>query len=449
MVQLLNFFFFITSMVVPRGTAAPVLFQLFVSRDVPTGAPSSNGTLIPILIPEFPFLVYLHSRKFIRSMDRAKSGVLVRASRPILFTDIIGRSSSARNAFFRFVPVLNFLIIEFMGDLSYLESFCGLSCLQFFRTIFSLPRDRSAKRERRRKRQTLRPNGNEQRRNDKMRCPGYPYIERERRVEGFGPVAFPVPPSSSGACLGGVPPEIGLEALALPTSRLLMAVGHDYYKKVKIHLPISHVGVCIFLLGVLLSTNTNKIQFTQRLPLGPELHMGKERCCLRGLDHLHGPTFHSICGNFLLSKPSPTSDRFMFEHDESLRADLLPILSPASYENGKLEHFLHRWMKNNEHKNFWFTMFPEKRYFFSIRETTSTTEVAIHTNLFTDLYAPIGTGSSRTGGWYTTIMKLPFLFSIRIGFLLASSGGSRSLLRQLQKDKLHWNRESSMEFLIA
>jgi hypothetical protein len=40
-----------------------------------------------------------------------------------------------------------------------------------------------------------------------------------------------------------------------------------------------------------LSTNIKKIQFTQRLPLGSELHMGKERCCLRGLDHLHGPTF--------------------------------------------------------------------------------------------------------------------------------------------------------------
>jgi hypothetical protein len=190
------------------------------------------------------------------------------------------------------------------------------------------------------------------------------------------------------------------------------------------------------------STNTNKIQFTQRLPLGSELHMGKERCCLRGLDHLHGPTFHSICGNFLIYKPSSTSERFMFEHDESLRADLLPINFPASYENGKLEDFLHRWMKNHEHKNFWFSMFPERRYFFSIRETRSTTEVAIHTNPFTDLYAPIGTGSSRTGGWYTTIMKLPFIFSIWIGFLLASLGGSRSLLRQLQKDKLHWNRES-------
>lgn len=194
MVQLHNFFFFIISMVVPCGTAAPVLLKWFVSRDVPTGAPSSNGTIIPIPIPAFPLLVYIHSRKFIRSMDGEKSGVLVRASRPILLPDIIERSSSetrARNALFRFVPVLHFLLLAYKGDLSYLESFCGVLCLLFFRTLFSLPRDRSAKRERarRRKRQTLRPNGNEQRRNDKMRCSGHP----QRRVEGFGPVAFPVP----------------------------------------------------------------------------------------------------------------------------------------------------------------------------------------------------------------------------------------------------------------
>ncbi|KAL9658832.1 hypothetical protein QQ045_027692 [Rhodiola kirilowii] len=243
-------------MVVPRGTAAPVLLKWFVSRDVPTGAPSSNGTIIPIPIPSFPLLVYLHSRKFIRSMDGAKSGVLVRASRP---TDIIGRSSSetrARNASFRFVPLLHFLILESKRDFSYLESLCGVLRLLFFRTLFSLPRDRSAKREqaRRRKGQILRPNGNEQRRNDKMRCPGHPHLER--RVEGFGPVAFPAPPSSGGACgaTGGkVPPEIGLEALALPTSRQLMAVGHDYYQKAPMKMNISHGGVCICMLGVLLS----------------------------------------------------------------------------------------------------------------------------------------------------------------------------------------------------
>ena len=32
-----------------------------------------------------------------------------------------------------------------------------------------------------------------------------------------------------------------------------MALGHDYYKKMKINLPISHGGVCILILGVLLS----------------------------------------------------------------------------------------------------------------------------------------------------------------------------------------------------
>ena len=105
-------------MVVPRGTAAPVLLKWFVSRDVPTGAPSSNGTIIPIPIPLFPLLVYLHSRKFIRSMDGAKSGVLVRASRPILLPYIIGRSSSetrARNTLFRFVPIIHSLLLESKG----------------------------------------------------------------------------------------------------------------------------------------------------------------------------------------------------------------------------------------------------------------------------------------------------------------------------------------------
>ncbi|XP_049394792.1 uncharacterized protein LOC125859113 [Solanum stenotomum] len=67
---------FIFIVVVPRGTATPVLLKWFVSRDVPTGALFSNGTIIPIPIPSFPLLVYLHSRKFIRSADGAKSGIL-------------------------------------------------------------------------------------------------------------------------------------------------------------------------------------------------------------------------------------------------------------------------------------------------------------------------------------------------------------------------------------
>nr|XP_009385758.2 PREDICTED: uncharacterized protein LOC103973026 [Musa acuminata subsp. malaccensis] len=254
MVQLQNFFFFITSMVVPRGTAAPVLFQWFVSRDVLTGAPSSNGTIIPIPISSFLFMVYLHSRKFIRSMDRAQSGVLVRASCPILLPDIIGRSSSARNAVFRIVPVLHFLLIESIGDLSYFSSFCGLLSCQFFLSLFSIPRDKSAKRERALPRQRTTINSL-----------ATPLAQQE------APCRY----TKLLACLSACPvttdeqlsktlfvdlPSVlsirylaRLEALALPTSRLLMTVGHDYYQKVQMNLPISHGGVCIFLLGVFLS----------------------------------------------------------------------------------------------------------------------------------------------------------------------------------------------------
>lgn len=80
-----------------------------------------------------------------------------------------------------------------------------------------------------------------------MKCSGHPHLER--RVEGFGPVAFPVP---GGACVGDMPPEIGLEALAL-RQLMSMAVGHDYYQKAPMKMNISHGGVCIFMLGVLLS----------------------------------------------------------------------------------------------------------------------------------------------------------------------------------------------------
>ncbi|XP_065033306.1 uncharacterized protein LOC103973026 [Musa acuminata AAA Group] len=365
MVQLQNFFFFITSMVVPRGTAAPVLFQWFVSRDVLTGAPSSNGTIIPIPISSFLFMVYLHSRKFIRSMDRAQSGVLVRASCPILLPDIIGRSSSARNAVFRIVPVLHFLLIESIGDLSYFSSFCGLLSCQFFLSLFSIPRDKSAKRERALPRQrttinslatplaqqeapcrvtkllaclsacpvttdeqlsktlfvdlpinSLPFNSGSYRFSARYRFSSGSYRgtlvakqycrlpARYRFSSGSYRGTLVVPWSLVVACSLAVPwrslvvawsnkgivitsynpllllPHNGLlslnslprniirslarylasirylarlEALALPTSRLLMTVGHDYYQKVQMNLPISHGGVCIFLLGVFLS----------------------------------------------------------------------------------------------------------------------------------------------------------------------------------------------------
>lgn len=247
----------------------------------------------------------------------------------------------ARYALFSALPIMHFALLQFKWNYSVFESFCGVLCLLFFCTFFLLPSQKQTPKK-----------------------------------------------------------KVHMRALAKQVKDPIKALTSHEYPQSSMNL--SHTGVSAFLLGALLS-NTLKMEFTQRLPLGSELHLGNQRCCLRGIDHLHGPSFHSICGNFLIYQESG-----------------------ACKEDVKLQNCLASAL----------TAFPEKRTF---RESTTTTEVAIHTNLFTDFYLLVGSGLTRTGGWYTTVMKLPFIFLIRLGFLLASIGGSRSLLHQLQRKKYSWH----------
>nr|YP_009047300.1 cytochrome c biogenesis factor C [Ptychomnion cygnisetum]AGN74052.1 cytochrome c biogenesis factor C [Ptychomnion cygnisetum]AHI16125.1 CcmFc [Ptychomnion cygnisetum] len=480
MVQLQNFFFLLMFLIVLCGTAAPILFQWSVSRDVPTGAPSFHGTIIPIFTSLLLPLVHAHSRGFIRSMEKTERIVLVRA-KPILLLNIIEKSSPktrAKNAFFFFF-LFNFSISKFMGDLSYLESFCGVLCFSLSCTFFlsfKYRRDTWANEERRHriggkprrrarrgKRQALCwPSGREKQRNKNKENFSFLFLSNKSKIFliyllqfsktfGFNEKAKILAFYS----LLALPQAYSLVLeniwnrffVVRALSKRLMDVDHDF-RKVPMTMKISHGGVCISIMGVILS-NTKKRQFTQLLPSGSELHIGREHCCLRGIDQLHGPTFHSICGNLIIYKPS-LKNKFIFDYDESFRGiiDLLPIAA-LSYQNEKVEKkyiyffstFFHgdRSWRNREHHSFplWLTLFPEKRFSFSNQET-STTKVAIHSNLFTDLYALIGTGSFETG-WYITIMKLPFIFCIWIGFILASLGGSRSFRRQLALYRLDRN----------
>nr|AND50351.1 cytochrome c biogenesis factor C [Flatbergium sericeum] len=488
MVQLQNFFFFLIFMVVLGGTTAPVLFQWLVSRDVLTGAPFFHGIIIPIFTSLLLVLVYIHFRGFICSMNKTERIILVRA-RPILLPNIIKKSSPktrAKNAFLLFlISYFHFLILKFIGDLSYLESFCSVLCF-LLSCIFPLSsnyrhdrlanyrHDRLANKEhklriegielckqaQRRKRQALWPD-DKRGKNEKIEF--FYFLEKEKKSKIFlifllrFSETFGLDKKAKFLTLYFL--LAFLQALffvfeknwniffivqALP--KKLIDVGHDF-QKVPMTMKISHGGVCIFVMGVILS-NTKKRQFTQLLPLGSELHIGKEHCCLRGIDQLHGPTFHSICGNLIIYEPS-LKKPFIFEHDRLLYAiiNLLPIAAPL-YEDGKNEkkniyfffHFFHgdrSWRSKHNSFPFWLTVFPEKRFYLSNQET-STTKVAIHTNLFTDLYALIGTGSFEIG-WYITIIKLPFIFCIWIGFILASLGGLRSFLRQLAFYRLDWN----------
>nr|QIA60389.1 cytochrome c biogenesis factor C [Heteroscyphus zollingeri] len=482
MVQLQNFFFFLIFLVVLCGTAAPILFQWLVSRDVSTGAPFSNGTIIPISTSLLLVLVLIHSRGFMRSLDEAKRIVSIRA-RPLLLPNIIERSSPKKIQYIssfldekalsilsflrQFLPPLlviqspaalvgqyfgfvvseksgtladsvralrralllffHFTIIKFMGDFSYLESFCGVPCFFPFRTFLLSSHHRR----------------------DRLARHKFPFFgfHRQRRRELIISSLRRNKLNWSRCFL----------VRALPSRP--MTVGHDF-RKAPVNMKLSHGGVCIFIMGVILP-NAGKIQSTGKTPLGYELHIGKVRSTLRGIDQLHGPTFHSICGNLIIYKPSLTNP-LMFEHDESrpaplhsrptegakLSTDGSPPTGEGNFgfgpPKGRRPEMAHTSLRNKgftvlEHNSFshWLTMFPEKRFYFSNQET-STTKVAIHTNLFTDLYASIGTGSFETG-WYTTVIKLPFIFRIWIGFIMASLGGSLSPFRKLTFYRLDWN----------
>jgi cytochrome c biogenesis factor len=94
-------------------------------------------------------------------------------------------------------------------------------------------------------------------------------------------------------------------------------------------------------------------------------------------------------------------------------------------------------------------LFPEKRFITNNSNLASTTadgvnstaasisKVAIHTNWFLDLYTLVGSGNID-GGWYTTIMQLPFMSCIWIGFFFGIFAGVNALQMSLRMRILSW-----------
>jgi cytochrome c biogenesis factor len=221
---------------------------------------------------------------------------------------------------------------------------------------------------------------------------------------------------------------------------------------------IAHTGIVFFILGILLS-NTLKFEFTEQFhPGGIGIRIGSQICCLRSIDHSFAPTYHSICANLLIFQHKKSADctaalqHFLFEQQN------LPLLKTsegllarvACNEGAKAQS--HNLIQNRlisanqpyavkEHARVFATdapvcMFPEKRFYYSNQGNVAT-KVAIHSNLFTDFYSLIGTGSAESG-WFTTIMKLPFIFCIWLGFFFGVIGGFLSLKKQIQKPKAFW-----------
>lgn len=386
-----NFFFCIICAVVLCGTGAPLLFQWFSSRDVSTGAPFYNNTLIPLFTSIFVMLVYTHYTQL--------------KPKEIWFKKINFYSLFLKSWARKFIQIIiitctisNFFALYHFFGFSLLESTYGtLSFLLIWNLI----------------------------------------LLTKNSANLFD--------------------KIDLESKFQP-SRLIARKVRFFQKSMK----IAHSGIVLFITGILFSTS-KKIQFTQLMDKGSEIRLGSNICCLRSIDQNYGPTFQSICGNILVyQKKGQNLDEKFFEaltkallnqNGSIIKTSLFkpadlsystPFQSFDFRSNQRFEKFLN-WLFRTNKLNTGFndlenfnhlSMFPEKRFFFTNKSLT-TTKVAIHTNLFTDFYSLIGTGSFETG-WFTTIMKLPFIFCIWLGFLLGTIGGTNQIKRLLKPSKIDW-----------
>ena len=79
------------------------------------------------------------------------------------------------------------------------------------------------------------------------------------------------------------------------------------------------------------------------------------------------------------------------------------------------------------------TLKPEKRFYNSGKQVT--TEAAIHSSLFGDLYIAIGDIHENKSQWTTRIWFNPFTLWIWIGVIFLALGGSFSFYNSIKRKK--------------
>ena len=394
-----NGFFLIFTAIVLCGTAAPILFQLLSNRDVSTGAPFFNGTLVPLVCCIMFMLIFVHSL-ILKSCFAARSAKLKTTSlyKKSSLTELLANAdgqrfalSCSREALLSIFCIVHFCFFFFVGQFSVLESIFCILCFILFCLFFLSSKGCFAA-----LRGPLRAS----------------FFFVRNRVE-----------------LPTISEAISLSRQALLSS-LSSSVMHSTKKKnvvkpIAQNMKLAHFGFLCFLIGVLLS---NRKKTNNSLQMRPgfaaeaaeqrfaecvaQFKLGPKICSLRSIDQNMGPTFRSICGNIVIYQQPILTKR-----DEGV----LSVLRCALQSSKKQEAFV---------------MFPEIRFSFANPEV-STTKVAIHTNFLSDIYMLIGTGSSENG-WFVTTMQLPFVFCIWIGFVLAAIAGLKSIALLSKQKRINW-----------
>ena len=437
-----NTLFTIICLVVLCGTAAPVFWIWLFLRDVSTGVSFFNSTIIPVFTSILVLMLYVH---YVQLKHTHGLGFFV------FQKEVKNKFWYNKHEFIATNPQMvsifmllshTYLFFSFT-DLSYLESVYAATCLLMYCFILMLFR-----------KDTLRFTSSE-RAILKNSNPYHKQHPRHNQHNGLSwyqqqkkKSLFMVSDKTLTRCSNSTA-QLGYVFSA--SSFYFSYQQHQQQKSQnlfsnQIAQRLSHAGLIIWLIGVILS-NRKKIQLTQIMHFDSLVKLGDQFCVLRSIDQNYGPTYQSICGNLVIYKSSlhnaqvVTKESATFEIDASdsttPKLDIGKVLKPAfeshnalcSHNGPIVEQRLFHYLDL-------LCLFPEKKFYVS-NPSLSTTKVAISTNLFTDFYALIGTGTLEAG-WYTTIMQLPFIFCIWIGFFLAACGGLKSLLLLLKVKKLNW-----------
>lgn len=153
LLQLQNIFLLILTGIVLCGTAAPILFQFLTDRDVSTGAPFFNGTIVPLVCCILLMLIFVHSLllSFNKQTLKKNKGTRVRWESKGLWPirphtgDFHPPHKTARKKSSHYVPsvllivcsliFVHFYVFNFVAEFSVLESTYCVLCFWLFCTI--------------------------------------------------------------------------------------------------------------------------------------------------------------------------------------------------------------------------------------------------------------------------------------------------------------------------
>lgn len=153
-------------------------------------------------------------------------------------------------------------------------------------------------------------------------------------------------------------------------------------KKHSVSMSLGHLGFAWFIIATIISTYWHK-EMTQLLQPGEKVSLGNKVFIFRNINFYNDSNYKSFYCDFVI--------------------------------------------KNKGNQKVLGTLFPEKR-FYKVKKIF-TTKSAIHSNLFSDIYASIGDGN-LDNGWYIKLYYSPLLPHIWISSLILISGGAYSLYKK-------------------